>query len=162
MLGPFALTQQLRPLLQAAKSARVVTVASVMHRKAALPADLDSFFTCAPDIHHRGCAPPCAGLDCHANMPGHWYSLHTCHIDKEIVSGRLACPQGLVAGRQLPQLQARGGAADGGAAAAVAVGRGGESCLSPANTQEAGCCSAGMLLHTYSRMTCNLSSGCMT
>jgi short-subunit dehydrogenase len=45
VLGPFALTQQLRPLLRAAGAARVVNVASVMHRKAALPPNLNSFFT---------------------------------------------------------------------------------------------------------------------
>ena len=48
VLGPFALTQRLRPLLlRATGGARVVTVASVMHRKAALPPNLDDFFTCA-------------------------------------------------------------------------------------------------------------------
>ena len=47
VLGPFALTQQLRPLLRAAEAARVVNVASVMHRRAALPPNLNSFFTCA-------------------------------------------------------------------------------------------------------------------
>lgn len=47
VLGPFALTQWLRPLLTAAGSSRVVSVASVMHRKTTLPQDLDAFFTCA-------------------------------------------------------------------------------------------------------------------
>ena len=44
MVGPFALTAQLRPLLAAARGSRIVSVASVMHRKAALPDDLEDFF----------------------------------------------------------------------------------------------------------------------
>ena len=44
VLGPFALMQQLQPLLAAAPAARLVAVASVMHRKAALPSDLATFF----------------------------------------------------------------------------------------------------------------------
>ena len=49
VLGPFALTQRLRPLLEAAgQEARLVAVASVMHRRATLPSDLHSFFTLNP------------------------------------------------------------------------------------------------------------------
>jgi NAD(P)-dependent dehydrogenase (short-subunit alcohol dehydrogenase family) len=70
VLGPFALTQQLRPLLQAAGAARIVTVASVMHRKAGLPSDLDRFFTCASVEHlhpsnvcrYHGAATPLHGF----------------------------------------------------------------------------------------------------
>jgi NAD(P)-dependent dehydrogenase (short-subunit alcohol dehydrogenase family) len=96
VLGPFALTQQLRPLLRAAGAARVVTVASVMHRKAALPPNLDSFFTCASvEPHMRQsfadtveqpypCTASEANLQC-SHLIDQWFSILHCRRDLEAV-----------------------------------------------------------------------------
>lgn len=48
VVGPFALTHHLQPALARAEAARLVMVASVMHRRTVLPEDLATFFTYVP------------------------------------------------------------------------------------------------------------------
>lgn len=55
VLGPFALTHHLRPILAKADRARLVMIASVMHRRTELPENLDALFTDWQVGSYRNC-----------------------------------------------------------------------------------------------------------